>query len=469
MADNDSHFDMAPPPQPVKKLGLGVRAVLQIVFAILSLVFIYYLALTYQTRKDLSEKGDFTVSEATENLLRSSGVMDREEPIKIIAALRKSSPHYSRLRPVVDEYERLSKGKVKLEYLDPIRDKDRAFEIQNNYGDLLADKRILSQWLHDCLTAYQAPADDVVEVIALDQSSKDCVPEFKVRCVRPMKRTEGMGHEFFLERSCSVELLTDACTWFGQTLRCYLITGPPGTGKTELTIWLAGYLKLPLYRLSLNDSRLTDQLFAQLVSPTGMSHDNVVLQIDEFQETLQRWGSGRDNKGVSMGGFCEVLQGSNSLTRGFIILSGTEQLSRTMRHPTFAAVFRRVAVDIMLSSLSTEDLHRFFCHFIGEFVPSCPPEMLKNWAERFTSDVSLWGSSTVTIDMVKQFLMKRISSFRAQYLLDPNLAPDSPCLVPNESWDAFAKHLTDRKSAEAFLAGYPPVHEVTAQSDCHDP
>ena len=287
-------------------------------------------------------------------------------------------------------------------------------------GDLLADKRILSQWLHDCLTAYQAPADDVVEVIALDQSSKDWVPEWKVRCVRPMKRTEGMGHEFFLERSCSVELLTDACTWFGQTLRCYLITGPPGTGKTELTIWLAGYLKLPLYRLSLNDSRLTDQLFAQLVSPTGMSHDNVVLQIDEFQETLQRWESGRDNKGVSMGGFCEVLQGSNSLTRGFIILSGTEQLSRTMRHPTFAAVFRRVAVDIMLSSLSTEDLHRFFCHFIGEFVPSCPPEMLNNWAERFTSDVSLWGSSTVTIDMVKQFLMKRISSFRAQYLKDIN-------------------------------------------------
>ena len=140
MADKDSHFDMAPPPQPVKKLGLGVRAVLQIVFAILSLVFIYYLAFTYQTRKDLSERSDFTVSEATENLLRSSGVMDREEPIKIIAALRKSSPHFSRLRPVVDEYERLSKGKVKLEYLDPIRDKDRAFEIQNNYGDLLADK-----------------------------------------------------------------------------------------------------------------------------------------------------------------------------------------------------------------------------------------------------------------------------------------------------------------------------------------
>ena len=169
-----------------------------------------------------------------------------------------------------------------------------------------------------------------------------------------------------------------------------------------------------------------------------------------------------------MGGFGEVLQGSNSLTRGCIILSGTEQLSRTMRHPTFAAVFRRVAVDIMLSSLSTEDLQRFFCHFINEFVPTCPPERLQNWAEVFTSDASLWGSSTISIDMVKQFLMKRISSFRAQCLLDQNLATDSPCLVPNESWDAFAQHLTDRKSAQAFLAGYPPVHEATAQSECYD-
>jgi len=284
-----------------------------------------------------------------------------------------------------------------------------------------------------------------------------------------MKSTEGMGLGFFLERSCSVELLSDACTWFGQALRCYLITGPPGTGKTELTIWLAGYLKLPLYRLSLNDSRLTDQPFAQLVSPTGMSHDNVVLQIDEFQETLQRWESGREGKGVSMGGFCEVLQGSNSLTRGFIVLSGTQQLARTMQNSTFAAVFRRVAVTTTLSSLSTEDLQRFFCHFLGDFVQTCPPDMLQHWAELFTSDASLWGSGAVSIDMVKQFLMKRISSFRAQCLLDQNLAPDSPCLVPTKSWNAFVQHLTDCKSAQAFLAGYPPVHEVTGQSDCHDP
>ncbi|MFT6863115.1 MAG: hypothetical protein ACJAVK_001676 [Akkermansiaceae bacterium] len=140
MAETDSNFEMAPPPRPVKRLGLGLRSVLQLVFAFLSLVFVYYLAVTYHTRRDLTENGNFTLSEATHNLLSSSAVQDRDEPVKIVAALRKTSLHYSRLRAVAEEYERLSNGKVKLEYLDPIRDQDRALEVQNNYGDLLKDK-----------------------------------------------------------------------------------------------------------------------------------------------------------------------------------------------------------------------------------------------------------------------------------------------------------------------------------------
>ncbi|MEJ6719932.1 MAG: hypothetical protein ACJAT6_000109 [Akkermansiaceae bacterium] len=141
MADSDSNFNMAPPPRPIKRLGLGLRSVLQLLFALLSLAFIFYLAMTYFSRKDLTKNSIFTLSEATEKLLTSSGVQDREEPVKIIAAIRKSSPHYARLRPVIEEYERLSKGKVTIDYLDPIRDGDRALEVKNNYGgDLLADE-----------------------------------------------------------------------------------------------------------------------------------------------------------------------------------------------------------------------------------------------------------------------------------------------------------------------------------------
>lgn len=140
MAETDSNFEMAPPPRPVQRLGLGFRAVLQLVFAFVCLVSVYYLAMTYHDRKDLTENGTFTLSEATRNLLSSSSVQDRDEPVKMVAGIRKSSPHYMRLRTIAEEYERLSKGKVKLEYLDPVLDQDRAQEVRNNYGDLLRDK-----------------------------------------------------------------------------------------------------------------------------------------------------------------------------------------------------------------------------------------------------------------------------------------------------------------------------------------
>ena len=54
--------------------------------------------------------------------------------------------------------------------------------------DRLADKRLLTRWMHRCLKIYEQPPKDVVEVMALDQSSTDWVPEWKTRCVRPMDR-----------------------------------------------------------------------------------------------------------------------------------------------------------------------------------------------------------------------------------------------------------------------------------------
>ena len=136
MSDPDSNINMGPPPQPIKKLGMGVRAVLQIILAALSLFFIYYLAINYYDRRDLTQGGTFTLSETTQKLLNSEALQSREEPVKLIAGIRKSSPHYARLRPIIEEYERLSKGKLKVDFLDPIRDQNRAVEVATNYGDL---------------------------------------------------------------------------------------------------------------------------------------------------------------------------------------------------------------------------------------------------------------------------------------------------------------------------------------------
>jgi len=328
--------------------------------------------------------------------------------------------------------------------------------------DRLGDKELLRRWLHFCVERYREPPRDVVEVIALDQSSTDWVPEWKTRCVRPMRRSDGVGHGFFLKRPSITPLLADACTWCGKELRVYLIVGPAGTGKTELTIWLAGHLKVPLYRISLNDPRLTDQLFAQLVSPTSLRHDNALIQIDEFQETLHRWkrADGYQSKGVSVGGFCEVLQGSNSLARGFIVLSGTQELAETMRDPAFAAVFRRIAVTTALDWLSAEDLQLFFCRFIADFVPGCPTEELHCRSADFVRQDGPWGGlhgHRISIDMVKQFLMLRISSFRADVLPDGVIGPDIPFRVSPEHHRRFLDHVCDLGAAREHLSAYPPV------------
>ena len=329
-------------------------------------------------------------------------------------------------------------------------------------GSTIADKGYLKTWLLSCIDLYVQPPEKVVEVLALDQSSTDWVPEWKTRCVKPLRQSDGVGHAFFLHRDSIDPLLADACTWCGKELRIYLITGPPGSGKTELTIWLAGYLRVPVYRLSLNDPRLSDQVFAQLISPMRLRHDNSVIQIDEFQETLARWekGDGESrgaSRGVSMGCFCEVLQGSNSLARGFVVLSGTEQLIDTMNDPQFASVFRRIAITTKLDWLSRDDLRRFFSRFVLDFVPGCTAEEMESYAKAFVSEDGPWSARKVSIDMAKQFLTLRISSFRAAVMPDEAIGPEIPLCIREDARSRFFKHVCDTSAAHEYLSRYPPV------------
>jgi len=324
--------------------------------------------------------------------------------------------------------------------------------------DRLADKRLLKTWLETCVGKFRQPPTGLVEVLALDQSSSDWVPEWKTRCVRPLKSSDGAGHSFFLQRGSARPLLADACTWSGRELRIYLLAGPPGVGKTELTIWLAGFLRVPLYRIALNDSRLTDQLFAQLVSPTSLKHDNSVIQIDEFQETLKRWKVNMsDGQGVSMEGFCEVLQGSNSLSRGFIVLSGTHELLEIMREPVFAVVFRRVCIIAELSWLLVEDTQTFFMRFLKDFVPLCPEEELSKHGSHFTRKGSHWSGVQISIDMIKQFLMLRISSYRARFLSENVLAPEAAFHIPPGMYSDFFAWVSDAEAGAEYLSAYAPV------------
>ena len=73
-------------------------------------------------------------------------------------------------------------------------------------------------------------------------------------------------------------------------------------------MWLAGRLRLPIYRLSLSSGSLTDARLAQLLSQSSMLREMVVVQVDEFQQVMRRWDEDDSSFNVTPGGVNEILQ-----------------------------------------------------------------------------------------------------------------------------------------------------------------
>ncbi len=93
-----------------------------------------YIGCREYLRKDLTEEQRYTISERTINVLGSKQVQQRDTPIRIIFAFKRSTPNYARMRSLLDEYVRYGNGKIEVESFDPIRQPNRAREISQIYG-----------------------------------------------------------------------------------------------------------------------------------------------------------------------------------------------------------------------------------------------------------------------------------------------------------------------------------------------
>ena len=69
--------------------------------------------------------------------------------------------------------------------------------VRTSKETILADKKLLCQWLNSCYATWVKPVAGVVIIYGLQESSTEWVPNWERDRVKPVKNTSGTGHSFF--------------------------------------------------------------------------------------------------------------------------------------------------------------------------------------------------------------------------------------------------------------------------------
>lgn len=158
----------ARPVRPIQRVGRSVIVLAQLILICIVVISANYLSCARHKRIDLTDSKDFTLSDMTEKLINSDALQKREKPVRIIAVIRRGSPHYTRMYNLLDEYQRLGKDAITLEFVDPARQTDRTLEIANTYSQPYIEDMIIVDGRKEQNPVTPSP----IEVRA-DQSAQD--------------------------------------------------------------------------------------------------------------------------------------------------------------------------------------------------------------------------------------------------------------------------------------------------------
>ena len=113
----------------INRKKIGFNTTLQIVSALVIFILINYLSFSDYLRWDLSTTKKFSVSDETKSYINEQ--LDKN--VIITMAFLKSSKVRKQLKLLLEEYARLSEGKITFNHFDPVIDKGKALEITNRY------------------------------------------------------------------------------------------------------------------------------------------------------------------------------------------------------------------------------------------------------------------------------------------------------------------------------------------------
>ena len=124
--------------KPIRRSQIAINVVAQIFLALLIFGLINYLNFRHHKRWDLTENQKYTVDEQTVGFLSTL-----DDDVKITMAFLSNSKIHQNLKALLEEYRRLSNGKIKLDVFDPTRDTNKATEVAQKYKMLLEQSTVI--------------------------------------------------------------------------------------------------------------------------------------------------------------------------------------------------------------------------------------------------------------------------------------------------------------------------------------
>jgi hypothetical protein len=145
MSESDTPAPDRPKPaaRSNRRFTTGLLSMLQVAAVLCLFVAVNFLSSRHHRPFDMSDDLGFTLSSSTQRYLGSDTIRGRDKPIDLILAFRADSPFYERIRPVAEEYARLSGGKIRLRMIDPIRANDAAESLAAEYGLLFNQDMVI--------------------------------------------------------------------------------------------------------------------------------------------------------------------------------------------------------------------------------------------------------------------------------------------------------------------------------------
>ncbi len=112
-------------PHVLGRFGIAFNVLAQVLLSLALFVGINYLSYQHFQRWDLSSNEDFTLSSSSLNSLRKLG-----KDVEITVIFTRGSKLYEQLQALTEEYRRNGKNRIKVDFVDPTRDHERAEDLK---------------------------------------------------------------------------------------------------------------------------------------------------------------------------------------------------------------------------------------------------------------------------------------------------------------------------------------------------